>query len=153
MLDNRIVILLDQLDELVDNATKVPIVNKVMIDSETFLNILDDLRRSLPDEVKQARVIIDGREKIIADAQNQVKVLLEQAQKQAEGLLDEDEIARKGRLQAEEMVRQAENYYMEVRQKALTYTSETLQKLEEDLSVMLRQVRTGRSELAAREQR
>ncbi|MDR1605246.1 MAG: ATPase [Gracilibacteraceae bacterium] len=147
-MESRIDGLLEQIEELVDRAAKVPLTNKVMVDSDAVLNILDELRRTVPEEVANARIITGDRERILTEARSEAKGMLEQARKQAENLVSDDAIARQGRLQAESMVSQAERYYMEVKQGALVYSNKVLQDLEGTLGTMLRQVQSNRGELA-----
>jgi cell division septum initiation protein DivIVA len=151
-LENRISNMLEQLDELVDRGAKVPLTNKVMIDADTFQNILDELRRSVPEEVKHARIIMEDKDRILHEARSEAKELVERAQRQADNLLNEDEIARKGRAQAEEMVGQAQQYYLEMKRGVLVYSNEVLQKLEENLGILLRQVQGNRGDLASQAQ-
>jgi vacuolar-type H+-ATPase subunit H len=152
LLENRIAGLLEQMEELVDRGARVPLLSKVMVDESTVQNILDDLRRSVPEEVKNARIIMEDRDRILTEARSTAKAILEQAQKQAELLLQEDTVARKGQEKAETMVHQAQHYYLEVKQAALVYSNEMLKDLEEKLSMMLRQIQNNRGELAAQAQ-
>ena len=47
--------LLENLEELIENGSKVPFSNKVMIDTDEIKEILEEIRRKLPDELKQAK--------------------------------------------------------------------------------------------------
>jgi vacuolar-type H+-ATPase subunit H len=139
--------LLEQLDELIDRSNRVPITGKIMVDEHTVLNILDALQKTVPEEIQQAHVIIDERERILTDARNEGREILKQAQAKAEQMVNEDEVRRKGQAQAEEMVAQAQTYFLEMKRNALVYSNDILQKTEGALDSLMRQVQSNRGEL------
>ena len=47
--------LLDELEEIVDTAPNVPLTGKIMVESSEVLEIVDDIRKALPEDVKQAK--------------------------------------------------------------------------------------------------
>jgi hypothetical protein len=52
---------LNELEELVENSSKVPLTHKVIIDEDRLLDLLDHIRTSLPEEVRQAKWILQER--------------------------------------------------------------------------------------------
>lgn len=62
--------LLEDLESLVMNASKVPFTNKKMIEEEELLQIIDDLKESMPAELEQSKKVLAEKDKIIADAQH-----------------------------------------------------------------------------------
>ena len=59
--------LIDKLDELVHNAKPVPLTDKVLVDKEEVYDILDELRATLPAEMKQARWIVKERQEMLGE--------------------------------------------------------------------------------------
>ena len=57
-----VLVLIDKLDELVHNAKAVPLTDQVRIDREEIWEILDQMRATIPDEIKQARWIVKERQ-------------------------------------------------------------------------------------------
>ena len=64
-----VLVLIDKLDELVHNAKAVPLTDQVRIDREEIWEILDQMRATIPEEIKQARWIVKERQEMLAEAQ------------------------------------------------------------------------------------
>ena len=62
-------VLIDKLDEIVHNAKVVPLTDQVRVDREEILNILDELRATIPDEIKQARELRDERDRVAGEVE------------------------------------------------------------------------------------
>ena len=61
-----VLVLIDKLDDLVHNAKAVPLTDQVRIDREEIYDILDQMRATIPEEIKQARWIVKGL-RVISD--------------------------------------------------------------------------------------
>ena len=46
---------LENLEELLENGSKVPFSTKVMVDIDEVREIIEDIRLKLPDEIKQTK--------------------------------------------------------------------------------------------------
>ena len=66
-----VLVLIDKLDELVHNAKAVPLTDQVRIDREEIWEILDQMRATIPDEIKQARWIVNERQEMLRQANRQ----------------------------------------------------------------------------------
>src|SRR2546430_16447920 len=64
-----VLVLIDKLDDLVHNAKAVPLTDQVRIDREEIYDILDQMRATIPEEIKQARWIVKERQGMLAEAQ------------------------------------------------------------------------------------
>src|SRR3954449_3499366 len=78
-----VLVLIDKLDDLVHNAKAVPLTDQVRIDREEIYDILDQMRATIPEEIKQARWIVKERQEMLAEAKREVDRLLAQARGQA----------------------------------------------------------------------
>src|SRR6266545_4677614 len=76
-----VLVLIDKLDDLVHNAKAVPLTDQVRIDREEIYEILDQMRATIPEEIKQARWIVKERQERLAERQAQD--ILEDARRQA----------------------------------------------------------------------
>src|SRR5262249_58550918 len=63
-----VLVLIDRLDDLVHNAKAVPLTDQVRIDREEIYEILDQMRATIPEEIKQARWIVKERQGMLAEA-------------------------------------------------------------------------------------
>src|SRR6266571_3866401 len=61
-----VLVLIDKLDDLVHNAKAVPLTDQVRIDREEIYDILDQMRATIPEEIKQARWIVKERQEMLA---------------------------------------------------------------------------------------
>src|SRR4029079_10458520 len=64
-----VLVLIDKLDDTVHNAKPVPLTDQVRVDKEEIYDILDQMRATIPEEIKQARWIVKERQEMLAEAQ------------------------------------------------------------------------------------
>jgi hypothetical protein len=139
-----ILYLIDRLENLVTNSKRMPLVNQVILKEADLLNIIEQLRTSIPAEIKQARRIMQEKERILSQAQSDANTILNQAHAEAEraliheGLLQvakerEQEILRQANEQAQMIVRRAERHTEQMQIEADNYAAETLRNLKEHL--------------------
>ncbi|MEW5899339.1 MAG: ATPase [Bacillota bacterium] len=138
---------LNELEDLVENSPKIPLTRRVLIDEEKLLDYLDRMRAALPEEVRQAKWVLQEREKVLADSKKEALRIMEEAQKQLDRRAEESEIARQAKAIAEEVVQKAEVVAREIKQGARDYADDILGSLEEELNKLITQVRNGRAEL------
>lgn len=140
---------LNELEELIETSGKIPLTRKVVINEDRILDLLDRIRTTIPEEIRQAKWIIQEREKVMNDSQKEALRLLEEAQKQVEKQADESEMVRKAKDMAEQIVARAEANAMELREGAKSYADNILTNLMDSLDKLLSEVEQGRSELRA----
>ena len=63
--------LLEYLEEILENAPKVPITGKAMIDTKEFEEVIEQIRNYLPDELKKAKWVMGEKDRILEDAQKE----------------------------------------------------------------------------------
>ena len=73
---------LNELEELVEESTKVPLVSKILIDDELILDMIDHIRTALPEEMRMAKSVAVEREKILEDARNEAKRIIGEAREE-----------------------------------------------------------------------
>ena len=138
---------LNELEELIETSGKIPLTRKVMVNEDRMLDLLDRIRTTIPEEIRQAKWIIQEREKVMNDSQKEASRLLEDAQKQVVRQADESEIARKAKDIADEIVARAEDKANELRDGARSYADDVLSNLMDSLDKLSSQIEQGRSEL------
>lgn len=77
----KVLELLEELEDIVDAATKVPMMSKVMVEAEDVFSIIREIRLALPDDVQQAKWIRDERDRILADAKTEYERIIREAKK------------------------------------------------------------------------
>ncbi|MEB3288215.1 MAG: hypothetical protein VKJ04_12030 [Vampirovibrionales bacterium] len=84
--------MIERMEDLVLSGVGIPFTPMTIINSEKLLPQLDRIRESTPEEIRNARRILDQREEIITEAQQRANQLLMDSKKQAEGMLSESEL-------------------------------------------------------------
>lgn len=100
-------ILLEDLEDVLDDATSMPMTKKSLVDVEKIKTIIEDIRLNTPHETKQAKAIIDSRNTILDDAQKEAKNIIADAQAQARELVARDQITQTAQEQAAQILAQA----------------------------------------------
>ena len=125
-----VLVLIDKLDQLVHEAKAVPLTDQVRIDREEIWEILDQMRATIPEEIKQARWIVKERQEMLGEAKREAERLINEAREQAAQLASQQEIVRLAERQAAELMAEARRREREVRLGAEDYADEILSTLE-----------------------
>lgn len=106
---------IDQLEDLVSNAKRVPMSRKVMVEEDDFIHLLDEMRTNIPLEIRDAHRLLKERERLIGEAQDQAARIVEDAKRRAQVLVSEHTILAEARQLGEEELRAAERQRQEAR--------------------------------------
>ncbi|MDR3270106.1 MAG: ATPase [Peptococcaceae bacterium] len=142
--------MLEELEELVDRAAKIPLSGKVLVDDEAVFEIIDRIKASLPEEIKDAQWILNERQRIMEEAQAESQRILEKGRSYAEKLTEESEISQQAQAQAEDLVRQAQAYAQEVKTGSLRYADELFQYAESKIFESYQSLQQSREDLKTR---
>ena len=140
--------ILNDLEEMVEESTKIPLTGKILIDADELLDYVDRIRAVLPDEIKQAKWITREHQRIIADAEQEAKRIVQQTQDNLIKQAEESEIARQAQDYAEQLVIKAQNTASDIRGGASEYADKVLISLETHLEKVAMEISKGREELA-----
>jgi len=99
-----ILMLVDRLEAVVNSGWRMPMTSRVQIDERDVLDVLDLMRTTVPEEIKQARRINQEREKMLAQAQTEANRLVSQAQDRVERLVSEDSVLQVAEQRAHDIV-------------------------------------------------
>ncbi len=136
--------LIDQLEALLNEGSHPPLVGKrVLIDEQRTWEVIDQMRVSIPEEVKKAKRINQERDRIVAQANEEAARIVELGRDEAQQLASETEIAKQAQARAQTIVERAQREADALKADADDYTIQVLSKLEEDLAKALSIVRNG----------
>ncbi len=110
---------------------------------------LTQLREAVPDEVLQARKIVQEREAILEAARQEAQRMITAAHAKAEQLMTEHRLIQDARQQADTIVRRAKHDALALRADANEYVFNSLSQLQAELSRLLRVVENGLQKLEA----
>jgi len=100
-------ILLEDLEDVLDDATSMPMTKKSLVDVEKIKTIIEDIRLNTPQETKQAKAIVDSRNSILEEAKKEAAEIIQEAQAQARELVARDQITQTAQAEAADIVAKA----------------------------------------------
>lgn len=141
--------LVDRLEELFNQSRPIPLTHNVIVDEDRFLEIIDQMRISIPDEVKKAQQILAQRDRVLAQAQEEASRTVALSKQKAEEGVSRDAIVQAAQSRSEQILAQARSEAEATRREADDYIVEALGGLEAELSRLLTQARNGIAKLTA----
>src|SRR5512136_2352121 len=100
--------LVDRLEQLVNEGRRLPLSNKVMVDEQRVWDLIDQMRISIPEEVKKAKRTNQERDRIIAQAHEEAARMVDLKRGEAEGMIAEHELVKAAQSRAEIIVERAQ---------------------------------------------
>jgi vacuolar-type H+-ATPase subunit H len=131
------------MEYLVHHARHVPFSSQVMVDEDEIMELLDQLRFNLPEEIKQATWTVGEQQRLINEAHAEAARIMARANERAEQALRDHEILRRAERQAQQTVREARVRSEEIIRESELYALQQLQQLEAHLSRTLGTVKRG----------
>jgi vacuolar-type H+-ATPase subunit H len=135
--------LVDRLEAVINGGWRMPLTNKVQIDEREALDVLDLMRTTVPEEIKQARRINQEREKILAQAQTEANRIVAQAQERVQRMVSEDNVRLVAEERARDVVEQARREADDIRREADQYALDLLDRLDSELRRITGSVRNA----------
>ncbi len=139
--------LVDRLEDLVDEGRHMPFSKFTMIDEERALELIDQMRISIPEEIEKASRVLAQRDRILAQANEEAARLIQAAREQGVQLMDREATVQAAQSRAANIIEQAKQDAEEVVAGADNYVAETLARLEQQLNKALNVVRNGINEV------
>src|SRR5512140_1275550 len=121
-----IIFLVERLESLIANGKPLPLTKNAIIDRDAALNLIDELRVAVPEEVRAAKRINQEGERIIEKAQEEAERIVARAQEQAAFLIEERGLTEAADAESRRIVGQAEDEADEVRRGADEYAASVL---------------------------
>ena len=135
--------LVDRLEELFNESRPLPMMRKVIVDEDKMLSIIDQMRVSIPEEIKKAQQLLAQRDRLIAQGQEEANRTLQLAREKASQLVEKDAIIQSAQMRAGQIIEQAKQESEINRIEADQYIITSLTDLEKELEVLLVQVKNG----------
>ncbi len=135
--------LIDRLEELFNESKAVPLTRNVMVDEERMLDIIDQMRIAIPEEVKKAQQLLNQKERMLAQAQEEANRTLALAREKANEMVQKDSISQESQRRADQILNQARADAEATRRDADEYVIESLAHIQNELETLLTKVRNG----------
>lgn len=135
--------LIDRLETLVRAGGHIPMMSKIMMDEQELVDLIDQMRTVLPEEIRYAKHVLREKEQILADAQAQADDILRTAREQADLMIQREGLLKEARTQADKIIHDAQEESERISVGADNYARQVLTELEETLVRQTASVRKG----------
>jgi hypothetical protein len=152
--DPTVIDLVDQLEELVSTGRRVPFTAGVVVNEDEVLELIDRTRLGLPDELMQARHLLEDQRRVLVETEQEAERILSRAESEAARIIGEAEaraavmvgdhaIAEQAQEHAATVLAQAEERAAKTCNEADAYAREVMLRLEDQLMRAATTVRKG----------
>ena len=138
--------LMEQMDETLDSGFKMP-GKRVVVDVEKVRAIIDDMRMTMPTEVKQAKGIVADRADIINNAKREADNIIRVAEERAKAMVAQEEITKLAQAKAGEVLAAAQKKSREMRKAAQDFVDDIMLRSDEMLTANLNEIKKTRAAL------
>lgn len=135
--------LVDRLEELFNDSRPVWFTHSVIVDEDRLLDLIDQMRITIPEEIKKAQQLLAQRDRILAQAQEEANRTIALAREKSEKLVEKDPVTQASQIRAEQLIEQAKSECEQTKKDADAYVIQTLQGLEGELENSLTQIKNG----------
>ena len=143
----KIIELLDELKELVEQSPNVLFSHKKAIDFDIIMDILDDLYQALPDDIQEAKLLLEQKNQILSEAQEDAANVMQDVEQRINEMAETSDITQKAYDKSREILEAAQQSAKEIRRGAREYADEILEDIEKYIRDYLDVILENRQEL------
>ncbi|MBZ4645260.1 MAG: hypothetical protein PWR27_588 [Petroclostridium sp.] len=143
----EVLALIDALEDIVEKGVPIPLSGKSVVDKQEILELIQEIRLKLPDDLKQAKWVKEERQRILLEAQKEANNIIKEAESKIISLIDEHELTKKAYEQASEIIANAQKNAREIRLGTKEYADNILANLERIIQETLDVLHENRQEL------
>jgi len=147
--DNAVDILevLNHMSETIQQAKSIPFSENCVVSRDDMLYWIDQIRENLPEEIMQARYMLDQNRQIVASARQKAESILRETEQRSAIMVNEHEITLRARELAQQTVEQANQNAWRMRTASTEYVRQRLTDLESQLTEMLITIQKNQKDL------
>ena len=140
--------LLDQLESTIEGSKRAFMqTDKIIVDPEELYKIIDEIRSSVPDDIRDAQWVKREEEQITRKAQEDYERIIEEARARAQELVSETEVYRLAEIRVREMLEEANQAAHDITLGAFNYADDIMEKIEKQLQIYYDVVQDGKDEI------
>lgn len=139
--------LLDQLTETVRQAKGIPFSDNCIVDREDMLYWINQIRENIPEEINQARWLLEQNRQVVASARQKAESILRETEQRSAIMINEHEITLRAREMAQMTIDQANQTAWQMRAASTEYARQRLGEVENVLTEILVKVQKNKKEL------
>lgn len=145
--------LIDELYDVLEKGWSLPLMSgKSFVDIEEAKQILDEIRESIPAEVRKAKAIVADRAQIISEAQREAETIVRVAEDKAKTLVSQEEVVRQAQAKANDIMAQAQVKFREMRQASNDYVEDIMRRADDTMATALTELRKTRQSIKSTQQ-
>ena len=145
--------IIDMLEDTIEKGLNIPLVGKCMLDKDELLDLIQEIRLKLPDDLKQAKWVKDERKRILLEAQKEANDIIKSTEDKIISMINENEITKRAKQQAEEIISNANKRSKEIKQGTRQYADDVLADMEKIMEKTLATLRSNRIALYEKEKK
>lgn len=135
--------LVDRLEELFNESKPIWFTHSVVVDEDRMLDLIDQMRITIPDEIKKSQQLLAQRDRILAQAQEEANRTIALAREKSDKLVENAPITQSAQTRSDQIIAQARLESEQTKMDADQYVLETLSNLQAELEKSLNQVKNG----------
>lgn len=145
-MENEAMETIEMLYSMISEARRMPLAaDKVIVERDAILGMLEELRDSLPVEISEAKRLLSAKDEFISNAKREAEQIRKTAEDKARALVEEEEIVKIAKLRSAEITSNTEQKCAELRKVANEYVDDTMRRTEEAIMTALEEVRKSRT--------
>lgn len=145
-MENEAMETIEMLYSMISEARRMPLAaDKVIVERDAILGMLEELRDSLPMEISEAKRLLSAKDEFISNAKREAEQIRKTAEDKARALVEEEEIVKIAKLRSAEITSNTEQKCAELRKVANEYVDDTMRRTEEAIMTALEEVRKSRT--------
>ena len=144
--------IIDMLEDTIEKGLNIPLAGKCMLDKDE-LDLIQEIRLKLPDDLKQAKWGKDERQRILLEAQKEANDIIKSTEDKIISMINENEITKRAKQQAEEIISNANKRSKEIKQGTRQYADDVLADMEKIMEKTLATLRSNRIALYEKEKK
>lgn len=155
---NKITDLILEMEDIMDEASSVPFSKKIAVDPDEIYEILNEMKDSLPEEIKQAQWVTDEKDRILSEAsseasnrlsqaEGEIKNFKEQAKSQYQKMVSEHELTQQARKEADRILQEAAAEAKNIRQQSYDYIDRLFSGSIDNFGQLVQQLEKNRDKI------
>lgn len=134
--------LIDRLERLLNESWRMPLSAYLVINEDDFLDVIDQMRTAIPQEIKDGERVQSERDRIIAQAEEESERIVQLAHEEADKAVENHELILAAEQRANTIIERAQREAGVLKSEADEYARGVLVALDEQLGGMDEQIAT-----------
>jgi len=135
--------LIDRLEELFNESRPIWFTHSVVMDEDRLLDLIDQMRVAIPEEIKKAQQVTSQRERMLAQAQEEASRTIGLAREKADKMAEKDQVSQAAQARADQIIAQARQECDQMKLDADQYVLQTLKEMQSEIEKIQNQVKNG----------